>query len=66
MIPEVITMACKNCGTETYEGDNFCRQCGEEIESFNCECGADVKEGDNYCHACGAALEGVEESNENI
>jgi len=61
---EVTKMTCERCGFEGFEDDNYCRQCGEEYESFTCECGADVDEGDNYCYSCGAALEGVVEDDD--
>ncbi|MFC1722699.1 zinc ribbon domain-containing protein [Nanoarchaeota archaeon] len=50
---------CKNCESEPYDDDNFCRDCGNELESYSCECGAEIESDDNYCHACGSALEGV-------
>ena len=57
---------CKSCGNEGIDGDNFCRQCGEELaeDTFNCECGAEVNSADNFCHACGAAFSGIEESDD--
>ncbi|MFQ5474666.1 MAG: zinc ribbon domain-containing protein [Candidatus Nanoarchaeia archaeon] len=47
---------CKNCDFEPFDDDSFCRQCGEEIETFTCECGEEVFKEDNYCHACGAEM----------
>ena len=47
---------CSNCGFEPFEGDEYCRKCGTEIDDFTCECGADVMADDKFCHSCGAEL----------
>ncbi|MBU0460983.1 MAG: hypothetical protein KJ574_00190 [Nanoarchaeota archaeon] len=61
-----MTLKCAKCGYEPYEGDSFCRQCGDEIETFSCECGAEVFKDDKFCHGCGSELsEEVEERTEN-
>ena len=52
---------CEECNAEPFEDDSYCRQCGTELPSYNCECGADIDPDDNYCHLCGSPLEGVEE-----
>ncbi|NQU79229.1 zinc ribbon domain-containing protein [Candidatus Woesearchaeota archaeon] len=58
-------MNCEKCGNEPYEGDIFCRKCGDDIDDdMKCECGAEVMEEDNFCHQCGSAFSGVEESSE--
>ena len=55
-------MQCSECDYEPLEGDEYCRECGSEIETFSCDCGADVYDGDNFCHKCGAELQDGEES----
>ncbi|MBT7903133.1 hypothetical protein HN587_04650 [Candidatus Woesearchaeota archaeon] len=57
---------CNECSTKGLAGDNYCRQCGEDLpeeEVIKCDCGVVVSEDDNFCHACGAGFEGdIEET----
>ena len=50
---------CKSCTFEVWDGDKFCRQCGDELDLLNCECGAEVENADNFCHQCGISFDGV-------
>ena len=61
-------VCCEGCGSESMDGDGYCRQCGQElpaIEVLSCECGTEVLPNDNFCHQCGAGFsETIEEADE--
>ena len=54
-------MKCVRCGANLFEGDSFCRQCGEHIKKNNdfmiCRnCGAKISAASKYCSNCGVNL----------
>lgn len=58
-----MSLKCSRCSYEPFDGDSFCRECGEEFETFECDCGAEVFSEDKFCHSCGAELsDSAEES----
>lgn len=61
---------CQSCTHEPFEGDSFCRQCGNELpepDMFECpECDAEVFEEDSFCYSCGTKFEGLQEDQEEL
>ena len=51
-------LKCPSCGHTADPDDNFCSNCGTELEFiFECpNCGTEVDEKDNFCSKCGADL----------
>lgn len=51
-------LKCPSCGHTADPDDNFCSNCGDELEFiFECpNCGTEVDEEDNFCAKCGAEL----------
>lgn len=51
-------LKCPSCGHTADPDDNFCSNCGTELEFlFECpNCGTEVDEEDNFCSKCGAEL----------
>jgi len=50
---------CIHCGTTVEEDDEFCQECGKNLEEeYECvKCGTTVKEDDEFCPKCGENLE---------
>lgn len=51
-------LKCPSCGHTAGPDDNFCSNCGSELEFiFECpNCGTEVDEEDNFCPKCGTQL----------
>lgn len=48
---------CNACGAQNFQGDNFCRECGEKLPPHCPQCGTAIDTPSKFCHECGAKLE---------
>lgn len=48
---------CSQCKKDVFSLDEFCRSCGEPVESMFCsECNSAVEDKDKFCWKCGSEL----------
>ena len=51
---------CKNCGARITENDQFCPDCGNELETYHMKfcprCGQPLKNSPKFCESCGYRL----------